>query len=113
PGAAGARAVRRARSLLEDDPAREIPAQHLADAAGCSRFALYRAFRAAYGMAPSDYQRQVRLRRARALLAAGRTAAEAAAETGFADQSHLHRWFVRCFGVTPGVFQRAAALPAR
>ncbi len=108
--AGGARtgAARRARALLEEEYALEIPADRLAAAAGCSRFALYRAFRAEYGMAPSDFQRQLRLRRARGLLVAGCSAAEAAAEAGFADQSHFHRWFVRCFGVTPGTFQRAA-----
>ncbi|MEU6550163.1 AraC family transcriptional regulator [Streptomyces sp. NPDC046915] len=102
------RAVRRARDVLRERFAEQLSARDLADAAGVSRFALYRAFREEYGMAPSDYQRHLRLSRARQLLAAGRPAALAAAETGFADQSHLHRWFVRSYGVTPGVFQRAA-----
>ncbi|MFD8337845.1 helix-turn-helix domain-containing protein [Streptomyces solisilvae] len=115
PGGGGgqARAARRARVLLEEAYAQEIPAARLAEAAGCSRFALYRAFHAAYGMAPSDFQRQLRLRRARGLLVAGHSAAEAAAQAGFADQSHFHRWFVRCFGVTPGTFQRAASPDSR
>jgi AraC-like DNA-binding protein len=107
-GGGQAWAARRARTLLEEEYAAEIPAERLAEAAGCSRFALYRAFRAEYGMAPSDFQRQLRLRQARGLLVAGRTAAEAAAAAGFADQSHFHRWFVRCFGITPGTFQHAA-----
>ncbi|TVL90011.1 AraC family ligand binding domain-containing protein [Streptomyces sp. SAJ15] len=115
PGSSAGQAVaaRRARAVLEETYAEEVPAQALAEAAGCSRFALYRAFRAEYGLAPSDFQRQLRLRRARRLLAAGRTAAEAAGEAGFVDQSHLHRWFVRSYGVTPGVFQRATGIVAR
>lgn len=112
-GGGQARAALRARALLEEAYAEEIPAARLAEAAGCSRYALYRAFRATYGMAPSDFQRQLRLRRARGLLVAGRSAAEAAAQAGFADQSHFHRWFVRCFGVTPGAFQRAAGPDSR
>ncbi|MEU7624470.1 AraC family transcriptional regulator [Streptomyces hygroscopicus] len=108
-GSGQARAALRARTLLEEAYAQEIPAARLAEAAGCSRFALYRAFRAEYGMAPSDFQRQLRLRRARGLLIAGRSAAEA----GFADQSHFHRWFVRCFGVTPGTFRRAVGPDSR
>jgi AraC-like DNA-binding protein len=108
PPAAQARAARRARAVLESAYAdTQLTADLLADAAGCSRFALYRAFRVEYGMPPSDFQRLLRLRRARELLAAGHTAADAAAAVGFADQSHLHRWFVRCFGVTPGAFQGA------
>ncbi|MDJ1130665.1 AraC family transcriptional regulator [Streptomyces iconiensis] len=103
---AGSGAVRRARALLEDEWAEDISAQRLADAAGCSRFALYRAFRAELGVAPSEFQRQQRLRVARRVLARGGTAARAAAESGFADQSHLHRWFVRSYGITPGTYVR-------
>jgi AraC-like DNA-binding protein len=100
-------AVRRARAYLHDCYADPVPAQRLADIAGCSRYALYRAFRAELGLAPSDFQRLLRLRAARRSLAAGDSAADAAAAVGFADQSHLSRWFVRCYGVTPAAFQRA------
>ena len=80
----------------------------LASAAGRSRFAVHRAFVWAYGMAPGDYQRQLRLREARRLIARGRPISAAAAQAGFSDQSHLTRWFIRCYGITPGGFQRAA-----
>jgi len=86
----------------------DVGAGDLARLAGHSRFAVYRAFRAAYGLSPSDYQRQLRLRTARDLIAAGTPPARAAVEAGFADQAHLNRWFVRCFGMTPGAFRRAA-----
>jgi AraC-like DNA-binding protein len=33
-----------------------------------------------------------------------------AAQAGFSYQSHLTRWFVRCYGITPGGYQRATAL---
>ncbi|GHF78493.1 AraC-like DNA-binding protein [Amycolatopsis bartoniae] len=99
--------VRRARELLEAAYAEDLRAEDLAHVAGCSRFALHRAFVAAYGLAPSDYQRQLRLRAARRLLTEGRTPAEVAASTGFADQSHLTRWFKRYYGVTPGRFLTA------
>jgi AraC-like DNA-binding protein len=99
--------VERARRLLEESCIDDIGADALAEAAGCSRFALYRGFRREYGMAPSDYQRQLRLRAARRLLARGEAIGDVAARTGFADQSHLTRWFVRCYGMTPGRFQSA------
>ncbi|WP_243711193.1 AraC family transcriptional regulator [Actinomadura sp. KC216] len=101
--------VERARRRLEDAYLDDIGADELAAAAGCSRFALYRGFRRAYGMAPSDYQRQLRLRAARRLLARGDAIGDVAAATGFADQSHLTRWFVRCYGMTPGGFREARA----
>ncbi|MEU4744106.1 AraC family transcriptional regulator [Actinosynnema sp. NPDC023658] len=100
-----------ARDLIEAHYADDVTTEELTEATGLSRFALYRAFRAEYGLSPSDYQRQRRLRAARRLLAAGRPAAEAAALTGFADQAHLTRWFRRCYGITPAAYARAAAAP--
>jgi AraC-like DNA-binding protein len=97
----------RVRDLLAAEYAREIGADELAAAAGTSRFALYRAFVARYGMSPGDYQRQLRLRAARTLLAGGTSPAAAAAETGFADQAHLTRWFGRCYGITPARYRAA------
>jgi len=90
----------------------ELTADDLAAAAGCSRFAAYRAFRQAYGLSPSDYQRQLRMQTARRLLSAGAAPATVAAETGFADQAHLTRWFRRYYGVTPGAYRAAAEGPA-
>ncbi len=59
------------------------------------------------GDAPHAYQTQVRVIRAKALLAAGRLPlAQVAAEVGFAHQSRLTRHFTRLVGVTPGRYLR-------
>ena len=73
-----------------------------------SRFAAYRAFRVRYGLSPSEYQRQLRLRAARQALASGAAIADVAAAAGFADQAHLTRWFRRCYGITPGAYRAAS-----
>jgi AraC-like DNA-binding protein len=110
---ARARADRRVAARIREviqakDPADgELTADDLAAAAGCSRYAAYRAFTQAYGLAPSDYQRQLRVQAARRLLSADVTPARAAAEAGFADQAHLTRWFRRYYGVTPGAYRAA------
>ncbi|MGW4518013.1 AraC family transcriptional regulator [Streptomyces sp. NPDC004393] len=104
----GAIAAARARALLRERFAEDLSIGELAQAAGCSRYALYRCFRTAYGFAPSEYQRDLRLRHARALLAGGTAASLAAAETGFADQAHLTRWFTRTYGITPSAYRTAA-----
>jgi AraC-like DNA-binding protein len=113
---ADGRVAARIRELIQDsagDPGGgELTADDLAAAAGCSRYAAYRAFRQAYGLAPSDYQRELRVRTARRLLTAGVEPALAAAEAGFADQAHLTRWFRRYYGVTPGAYRAAAGDPA-
>ena len=43
---------------------------------------------------------------ARRLIAGGAALAEAAAESGFADQSHMTRAFVSRYGLTPGTYAR-------
>ncbi len=104
--------ARRARQLIRDSYLDDITAADLAAATGRSRFTIHRAFTSAYGMAPGDYQRQLRLHAARRLIAQGRPTSAAAAQAGFSDQAHLTRWFTRCYGITPGGYQRAA-LPGR
>ncbi|WP_246075060.1 AraC family transcriptional regulator [Nonomuraea terrae] len=101
------RVAGQARQVLHDRLTDDLTVDDLAHAAGASRYAVYRAFRSEYGLSPSDYQRQLRLRTARDLIAAGTPISEAAAATGFADQAHLTRWFTRCFGLTPGAYRRA------
>jgi len=100
------RVAARIRDLIHESTA-DLTADDLAVAAGCSRFAAYRAFSRAYGLAPSDYQRQLRIRSARRMLSEGISPALAATEAGFADQAHLNRWFRRYYGVTPGAYQAA------
>lgn len=104
----GRSVARRVRQLIRDSYLDDITAAGLATATGRSRFTVHRAFTSAYGMAPGDYQRQLRLRAARRLIAQGRPISAAAAQAGFSDQAHLTRWFTRCYGITPGGYQRAA-----
>ncbi|MCK1711279.1 helix-turn-helix domain-containing protein [Bradyrhizobium sp. 143] len=55
-----------------------------------------------HGMSPGAFRAMHRLNDARELLRRGESIAGVAAETGFADQSHLGRFFRRAFGITPG-----------
>jgi AraC-like DNA-binding protein len=110
PSAGGA--LSRVRDLMHDRFADDLGAGDLARAVGLSRFQVCRQFREAYGVPPSSYLRQVRLREAKRRLAAGDPIADVAVTTGFADQSHLTRWFRRTYGITPGVYQRGMRVPA-
>jgi AraC-like DNA-binding protein len=103
-----AAAADRVRAYLHDSYAAQATLADVASVAGCSRFAAYRAFRVRYGLSPSEYQRQLRLRAARQALASGAAVAHVAAAAGFADQAHLTRWFRRCYGITPGAYRAAA-----
>ena len=105
-GGRAERVARLAREWLHDDMAVDIGADGLAKVAGAAdRFQLARAFRAAYGTSPHAYLVQIRLLRARHLLAVGMRPATVAAECGFADQSHLGRRFRRAYGLTPAAYR--------
>ncbi len=115
-GDLGARMLAAFRHLLETRPhgaailvGSDIPllsADHLAEAAGTRPFRLIRAFKRQHGLPPHAYLTQLRVRRARDMIAAGCPPALAAAEVGFADQSHLNRHFKRILGITPGRYGR-------
>jgi AraC-like DNA-binding protein len=102
-----ARVARTVRQVLDDNYTENLALADVAAPTGRSRYTAWRAFRATYGLAPSDYQRLLRVRQARRLIAEGRPIAEAAAEAGFADQPHLNRWFTRYLGITPAAYRRA------
>jgi AraC-like DNA-binding protein len=93
---------------MGEDLARNLTLAEVAAAAGVSRHRLTRLFRAAYGLPPHRFVLAQRIRAARRLLEGGAAPADVAAQTGFFDQSHLHRHFTRTLGMTPAAY--AAAL---
>ena len=104
--------VGRARDFLVAEAHRTVASEELERVSGLDRFALARHFRAAFGTSPHRFQVGRRLAKARAMIAEGVALSEAAAATGFADQSHLTRHFSARFGLTPGrwaVLARRAA----
>jgi AraC-like DNA-binding protein len=94
--------IRRARERIDADPATAVTLIELAKEAGLSRYQLIRAFARELGLTPHAYILQRRIALAQRLIRAGCDLAEVATAAGFCDQSHLTRWFVRQFGVTPG-----------
>ena len=97
-----ARPARAARDYLEANANRTVSSVELERATGLDRYALSRHFRALYATSPHRYLLMRRLQRARTLIGAGAPLADVAAETGFADQSHLNRHFKKAFGMPPG-----------
>ncbi len=98
-------AVERARAYLQNRPTHSVSLPEVGAIAGVTISHLVRSFSKAVGLPPRSYHAQVRLARARRLLAEGKSATWVAYECGFADQSHLNRRFKECHGVTPGAFQ--------
>lgn len=94
------------RDLLHANVFHDIGLETLSEYVGVDRFRLTRAFKTAYHQAPYHYLLRLRLAKARELLARGVTPAHVAAELCFADQSHLGRWFKRCYGLTPAAYRK-------
>ncbi|ADU61723.1 MAG: AraC family transcriptional regulator [Pseudodesulfovibrio sp.] len=72
---------------------------------GISRYHLLRVFSREAGLPPHAYQNQLRVVRAKVLLAQGEPISQVAAEVGFADQSHFTRVFRQFTGATPRQYQ--------
>lgn len=98
--------TRRAVELINDAVGRQLSLHEIASALGLSQWHFARQFRKTTGLSPYQFFMRARVERARGLLQDGCTISDAAAATGFADQSHLHRYFVRYTGRTPGDVSR-------
>ncbi len=75
--------------------------EQLAAEVGWSRKRLWSRFRSQIGLTPKRAAQLVRFDHAAHRLAAGHSAALVAAESGYVDQSHLHRDVMAFAGVTP------------
>lgn len=99
-------AVDRAREYLHAHVEGQPTLDDLAVAADLGKFALLRGFRRRLGTTPHTYLVMLKVDRVRGLLAQGMPLRDAAVAAGFADQSHMGRWFRRICGITPAVYMR-------
>lgn len=101
-GRLGRYALERIRDYVFAHIAEPIQVAELAALIGRSEFHFSRVFARSVGMTPYRYVVHLRLHAAVQHIRDGRMGlAEIAAETGFADQSHLSRWVRRVHGVAP------------
>jgi AraC-like DNA-binding protein len=100
-------AVERARQMLADCVADNLSLATLAAAVGLSPWQLNRQFSRHLGLPPVAWRNQLRVVRARQMLAGGHSPAAAAQALGFADQPHLTRIFRQALGITPAAYQRS------
>lgn len=102
-------AVTRVRDLIADDPLTRCAMEQLENVSGLDRWTLARQFRLLFGTSPSRYRTLRQIDLARRLLLQGVPLVEAAADGGFADQSHLSRQFKSAYGLSPGRWLQALA----
>jgi len=96
--------VQRAQEYLSCNYANSICLEQLAKIANLKPLRLLRVFQRQLGLPPHTYLIQVRVARAKEMLANGLPISQVAFDTGFTDQSHLNRHFKRLVGVTPGQY---------
>ncbi len=95
-----------ARSFLHDRYAESLSLAEVADAVGVEPERLARGFRRAFGEPLAAYLRRIRVNAAATLLATtDRPVSRVAGDVGFADQSHLTRWFGRYLDTTPARYR--------
>lgn len=95
-----------------NDYAEPLSIRDLAARAGLSVSQFERQFKKRFRTTPLKYILQVRLKAACQLLAqSDLSVASIAAQTGFCDQSHFTRHFVRHKGMTPTQYRRGYAAP--
>lgn len=108
------RLTQRVRAFVESQPAARLNVDAIANAFDMSRSNFSHHFRAATGLSPAAFVRDLRLEQARQLLTRPEESIKSIAlRTGFADATHLGKAFRRRFGFTPAAFRRQVAAPWR
>lgn len=97
--------VEQACRMMEKHYAQRISLEQLCRCVGVSRSTLLRAFTCSKGVTPYRYLENIRIGKAKELLAQGVPPAEAALRTGFSDQSHFTNCFGRLIGLSPGAYR--------
>lgn len=92
---------------IEADFALRLTLSDYAATTGLSRYQILRQFAKEVGATPHAYLTQHRVKKARGYLREGLPLAEAAVASGFSDQSHMTRAFVRQLGISPGRYRAA------
>ncbi|KQV79496.1 AraC family transcriptional regulator [Massilia sp. Root351] len=95
----------RAAEFISDNCTRLLSLEDICAAAGLSPSYLIRAFKSQFGMTPHAYLVNRRVQYGQARLRRGAAIADAAIESGFADQAHFQRAFKQLVAATPGQYR--------
>lgn len=103
----GNRQIRQVREFVEANLAADIKLSAMAGICNVSSEYFLRLFKSTVGVSPHQYVLNLRIGRAKALLASpGASLSDIAAECGFCHQQHMTSTFRRVTGVTPGTYRR-------
>jgi AraC-like DNA-binding protein len=94
-----------ARDYLKEHVDLNVSLDELAQVAGLNKYTLIRHFKEKWGLAPHQYQIQLKLHQAKARLRQGERPVDVASQCGFFDQSHFSAHFKRALGATPNAYR--------
>jgi AraC family transcriptional regulator len=113
-GRLAASQVRSATDYVMEHLSEPVRLAALADLTGLSQWHFARAFKAATGLSPHQWQLNARIAKAQELLLSrSMPHAQIALEVGFAEQSHLCRVFKNMTGVSPAAWLRDRWTPRK
>ena len=92
--------------FMSEHFAEHITLENLCKCSGLSKSTLLRAFTKSKGVTPYRYLQTIRIGKAKELLEKGVSAASAAIQTGFSDQSHFSNFFHMFIGLSPAAYGR-------
>ncbi len=99
--------VAKAVRFIRENAFREISSKDIAQAAGVSRRALEKKFRASTGRTPMEEAQAIRLRRIKQLLVESTCILpDIAEQCGFAYHEYMSRFFKKHTGLTPGSYRK-------
>lgn len=100
--------ARRVLSYIEARLDSKLAIAEVADLVGLSKSHFSRAFKQSLGCSLMTYLAMRRVERAKLMMTSSRESlSDIALACGFADQSHLNRYFRRVVGISPGVWRRS------
>jgi AraC family transcriptional regulator len=107
PGGLATWQAKRALDYIEANLGSKMAIEEMADVVALSKSHFSRAFKHRVGSSPMAYVAVRRIERAKLLMRSTRERlTDIALACGFADQSHLNRYFRRVVGMSPGLWRR-------
>jgi len=101
-----------ARKRMHENLSLRTTVARLAEDVGLSEAYFHKCFARAFGVTPAAYLSEVRIERARELLAATDLPIRTIAlETGFGEDGYFYRFFAQKTGMTPGDFRNSHRMP--
>ena len=103
--------IERSKKYMEENYTEEITLKALGELTGYSHIHIMRLFRQEVGVTPHKWLTEIRINRAKALLAEGNATLEEIAEgCGFSSPSHFKILFKDVTGFTPGAYRKKISL---